>query len=149
MKLIDWYIKRYWGRDYIRRTEIAEALVIAKENEAERLRPIFEEEKQFALEIQEQELRMEMAEIQAECSRLKSTIADLRELRKAVERESIVNKKNSRKNLLVSSEIKNIVTKLLNNVGEVQGMFDVVTRTAQKHVTFLDEIPSITEQIGD
>lgn len=139
MKLIDWYVKKYWGDAYIRKTEISEYLAKAQAREAEKWKEILEQEKAYALEVQEEEFRMEMAELEADCIRLQNTIKEMKELKKAIERAAIENKKNSRKNLMVASEIRNIVNKLLNNVGEVQGLFDVVTRTAQKQVKYLDE----------
>ena len=151
MNLIDWYVKKYWGKEYIKKTEIASQLAKAKEKEAEKWKAILEEEKNYALEVQEEKLRMEMAELEAECISLQRKIKDMKDMKKTVEREALENKKNSRKNLIVASEIKNIVNKLLNNVGEVQGLFDVVTRTAKKQVEYLDagKIPSGEEKINE
>lgn len=83
---IDWYVKKYWGKDYIHKDEIARALLEAKYNEKERLKEIFGREKEALIAQKDMDKLISVQELKSEITQLKFEAEDMEyNVRKAQE----------------------------------------------------------------
>lgn len=139
--LIDKWVKSHWGAEYIHIDSIKSHLAKAREEEASKWKKIIEDEKQHVSDLKDMEMHIEVSAIKAEVMRLQREIDEGKVVKKMVERQGLLNKRDAQQNLTISTEWKLTAGKLLETLSVVSAKFGTLTTKAEQHVAELDKRP--------
>lgn len=130
--VIDWYIRKYWGEDYIRKSEVKDLLVRAKHNESERLYELFSQEKKDLREYYESERRAEVTELQAQIDRLNYSLKEADRRVKQAQQVFFKSITRAKQTARTSADIDFQMTRLMEVVAEITGQFKGIESRASE-----------------
>lgn len=137
--MIDKIIMKLLGHEFISRKLISDAVVRAQESEAKRINKIRDDEERRIIDNMRLEHEIELAEAKAETARLEKIIDDYQKKWAEVDAQYYQNKKDAKRNVLITAEMEHKGQALIKNIGEFIGGIKGVGNAAQQHLIKMED----------
>ena len=130
---VNWYIDKYWSKEFIFRKDIENAILGARRDEAKKLQEKFNLKMQDIIQRKDIEKEIAVAEVNAKCVQLKTEMTDMRQWVRGAEDVFHKSINRSKENANIAQEIYMQAQKLMEASASIYGAIDSIKTKAIDH----------------
>ena len=136
---VNWYIDKYWKKDFIFREDIESAIINARKDEAEKVKEKYKAEIKDVVRRKNIEKDIAVAEVNARCARLEDEMADMRQWVKVVGEVYHKSINRSKGNSRIAQDIYMQAQKLMEASASIYGAIDGIKTRAMSHKNTIED----------